>query len=70
MGESYLGTLAGLQFSSTIADPHLPSELTWFLAMTRQPITATPNISDGMLVLPDAPSLGSMVDWDAIKKAS
>ncbi len=69
MGESYLGTLAGLQFSSTIADSYLPSELTWFLAMTRQPITATPQISDGMLVLPDTPSLGSMVDWDAVKKA-
>jgi L-alanine-DL-glutamate epimerase-like enolase superfamily enzyme len=70
MGESYLGTLAGLQFSSTIANTYLPSELTWFLAMTRQPITAIPHISDGMLVLPDAPSLGSMVDWNAIKKAS
>jgi L-alanine-DL-glutamate epimerase-like enolase superfamily enzyme len=69
MGESYLGTLAGLQFSSTIAEPHLPSELTWFLAMTRQPVTTVPHISDGILVLPDTPSLGSMVDWDVVKNA-
>jgi L-Ala-D/L-Glu epimerase len=69
MGESYLGTLAGLQFSSTIADPELPSELTWFLAMTRQLVTATPQIRDGILTLPDTPSLASMVDWDAVRRA-
>jgi L-alanine-DL-glutamate epimerase-like enolase superfamily enzyme len=69
MGESGLGTLAGLQFSSTIADPHLPSELTWFLAMTRQPVIATPQIRDGILTLPDTPALASIVDWDVVRKA-
>ena len=66
MGESALGTLAGLQFAATIADPIVPAELTWYLAMTRQPIFAMPAISNGTLKLPETPSLSALVDWNAL----
>ena len=58
MGESALGTLAGLQFSATITDPIVPAELTWYLAMTQQPILAMPTIANGALTLPETPSTG------------
>jgi len=69
MGESALGTLAGLQFAASIASPILPAELTWFLAMTEQILKTVPKIGDGMLELPGEPSLASLVDWDAVAKA-
>jgi L-alanine-DL-glutamate epimerase-like enolase superfamily enzyme len=69
MGESALGTLAGLQFAATIASPVLPAELTWFLAMTEQVLKTVPKITDGVLELPSGPSLASQVDWDAVAKA-
>jgi L-alanine-DL-glutamate epimerase-like enolase superfamily enzyme len=69
MGESALGTLSGLQFAASIASPILPAELTWYLAMTEQVIKTVPSIVDGMLELPDAPSLASLLDWDAVAKA-
>jgi L-alanine-DL-glutamate epimerase-like enolase superfamily enzyme len=69
MGESALGTLSGLQFAASIASSILPAELTWYLAMTEQVIKTVPAIVDGMLELPDAPSLASLVDWDAVAKA-
>jgi L-Ala-D/L-Glu epimerase len=69
MGESALGTLAGLQFAASIATPVLPSELTWFLAMTEQVLKTVPKIADGMLELPSEPGLASVVDWDAVAKA-
>ncbi|MEW6453942.1 MAG: enolase C-terminal domain-like protein [Pseudomonadota bacterium] len=70
MGESALGTLAGLQFASTIKEPVLPAELTWYLAMTEQIVSETPQIADGILKLPAAPSLGSLIDWEALEKRS
>jgi L-alanine-DL-glutamate epimerase-like enolase superfamily enzyme len=66
MGESALGTLAALQFASTIASPALPAELTWFLAMTEQIVSSTPEIVDGMIELPDTPALASLIDWDRL----
>jgi L-alanine-DL-glutamate epimerase-like enolase superfamily enzyme len=69
MGESALGTLAGLQFAATIAKPVLPAELTWYLAMTEQIVRDVPAITGGVLQLPDQPSLASRVDWDALKKS-
>ena len=69
MGESALGTLAGLQFAASIASPVLPAELTWYLAMTEQVLKSVPIIADGMLELPSAPSLASLVDWDAVARA-
>lgn len=69
MGESALGTLAGLQFAASIASPVLPAELTWYLAMTEQVLKSVPAIVGGMLELPDAPSLAALVDWDAVAKA-
>ena len=68
MGESALGTLAGLQFSATITDPIVPAELTWYLAMIRQPIFAMPAISNGTLKLPETPSLAALVDWNALDR--
>lgn len=70
MGESALGTLSGLQFASTINEPVLPAELTWYLAMTEQVVSETPQIADGVLKLPAAPSLGSLIDWGALEKRS
>ena len=66
MGESVLGTLAGLQFAAVVPDPILPAELTWFLAMTEQITTMTPKIVDGVVELPDCTSLAELVDWGAV----
>jgi L-Ala-D/L-Glu epimerase len=68
MGESALGTLAALQFASTIADPVLPAELTWYLAMTEQVVVPGPEIVGGMIELPECPALASLVDWDNLRK--
>jgi L-Ala-D/L-Glu epimerase len=68
MGESVLGTLAGLQFASTIANPILPAELTWFLAMTEQITTCVPKIIDGVVTFPEFQSLGELIDWKAVEK--
>src|SRR6266550_1131820 len=62
MGESVLGTLAGLQFAATLHSP-LPAELTWYLAMTEQITTITPKIVDGAMDLPDGASLAALIDW-------
>lgn len=67
MGESALGTLAGLQFASTIAAPILPAELTWFMAMTEQVISRVPPIVDGSITLTEKPSLAAQIDWDAVE---
>ena len=53
MGESALGTLAGLQFAATIAKPALPAELTWFLAMIEQVSEWMPQIVRGTITLPE-----------------
>lgn len=68
MGESALGTLAALQFASTIAIPVLPAELTWYLAMTEQVVVSVPAIVDGMIELPECPALASLIDWDNLRK--
>jgi L-Ala-D/L-Glu epimerase len=67
MGESVLGTLAGLQFAATLHSP-LPAELTWYLAMTEQITTITPNIVDGAIDLPDFASLATLIDWRAVER--
>ncbi len=68
MGESVLGTLAGLQFAATISQSLLPAELTWFLAMNEQITTMTPNIIDGAIELPDYAGLAGLVDWSAVQR--
>jgi L-Ala-D/L-Glu epimerase / N-acetyl-D-glutamate racemase len=68
MGESVLGTLAGLQFAAAVPQPILPAELTWFLAMTEQITATTLKIVDGAVDLPDAPSLAALVDWRAVER--
>jgi L-Ala-D/L-Glu epimerase len=67
MGESALGTLAGLQFAATIAKPALPAELT-FLAMIEQVSEWMPKIVDGTITLPESASLGELVDWKAVER--
>jgi len=69
MGESAAGTLCGLQFAASIADPALPAELTWYLAMTEQIVREVPRIADGMLDLPATPSLAAIIDWDAVGRS-
>lgn len=68
MGESALGTLAGLQFASTVSSPVLPAELSWFLAMTEQIVTAVPKIVDGAIELPEVAGLSSLIDWAAVQR--
>jgi L-alanine-DL-glutamate epimerase-like enolase superfamily enzyme len=68
MGESALGTLAALQFASTIPNPELPAELTWFLAMTEQIVAPVPEIVDGTMELPECAALASLVDWDKLRQ--
>jgi L-alanine-DL-glutamate epimerase-like enolase superfamily enzyme len=68
MGESVLGTLAGLQFAAAVPDPILPAELTWFLAMIEQITTVTPKIVDGAIDLPDCASLDALIDWHAVER--
>ena len=70
MGESALGTLAALQFAAALPAPMLPSELTWYLAMTEQVSAYVPAIVDGCVNLPDTPSLATLVDWPAVKRFS
>jgi L-Ala-D/L-Glu epimerase / N-acetyl-D-glutamate racemase len=67
MGESALGTLAALQFASTVPNPVVPAELTWFLAMTEQVVVPVPEIVDGMMELPECPALASLLDWDNLR---
>jgi L-alanine-DL-glutamate epimerase-like enolase superfamily enzyme len=67
MGESVLGTLAGLQFAATLHSP-LPAELTWYLAMIEQITTITPKIVDGAIDLPDGASLATLIDWRAVQR--
>ena len=68
MGESVLGTLAGLQFAAALPQPALPAELTWFLAMTEQITTTTPKIVDGAIDLPECASLDALIDWCAVRQ--
>jgi L-alanine-DL-glutamate epimerase-like enolase superfamily enzyme len=70
MGESALGTLAGLQFAATIAKPILPAELTWYLAMIEQVSDWVPQIINGHITLPEAGSLAELVDWKAVERYS
>lgn len=70
MGESALGTLAGLQFAAILDDASLPAELSWYLAMREQVTVVTPRIAGGMLELPDAASMASLVDWKAVEALS
>jgi L-alanine-DL-glutamate epimerase-like enolase superfamily enzyme len=70
MGESALGTLAGLQFAATIAKPALPAELTWFLAMIEQVSEWMPEIVRGTITLPECASLGELVDWKAVERCA
>ena len=68
MGESTLGTFAALQFALALRKPLLPAELTWFLAMTERITTLSPTIADGMVEMPEAHSLASIVDWSAVRR--
>jgi L-Ala-D/L-Glu epimerase len=68
MGESALGTLAGLQFAAAVSAPMLPAELTWYLAMNEQVASHVPAIADGCVDLPDTASLAPLVDWKAVNR--
>lgn len=70
MGESALGSLAALQFSCSPEASQLPAELSWFLAMQEQIVTTVPKIVDGHLELPEATSISSLVDWDAVQRCA
>jgi len=70
MGESALGTIAGLQLAGASSEPVMPAELTWFLAMTEQITHETPRIVDGVVALPEQASLAGLVDWDAVRRLS
>jgi len=67
MGESALGSLAGLQFACSLKASPLPAELSWFLAMQDQIVTPVPKVAGGNLELPQATSVASLVDWDVVQ---
>jgi L-alanine-DL-glutamate epimerase-like enolase superfamily enzyme len=70
MGESALGTLAGLQFAAASASPALPAELTWFLAMDDQVVREVPKIVDGMMEMRGSAGLASQIAWEDLEKRS
>ncbi len=65
-GESALGTLPALSLASTLGKDALPAEVTWFLAMTKQCITHTITVENGIATLPDIAGCASLVDWGAL----
>lgn len=67
MGESAMGTWSGLQFAATLPAGSLPAELSWFLAMREQYVGHVPAIVDGMVALPETPSVAELVDWESMK---
>jgi L-alanine-DL-glutamate epimerase-like enolase superfamily enzyme len=66
MGESTVGTFAGLQFASAVDRPALPAELSGYLAMTEHVTTIVPKVIDGAIELPDVASTAALIDWDAV----
>lgn len=68
--ESLLGTQISLAFSSTIAQPFLPAEQTFFKIMQRQVIDMTPKIADGRITQSDEVDPGSRVDWKSVTRIS
>lgn len=66
MGESALGTWAGLQFAAALPPATLPAELTWFLAMREQMLADVPAVVDGVIAMPEWPSVCERVDWAAM----
>jgi len=61
--ESALGTLVNLQQPGAMA-----AEQTFFLTMTAQVSTLTPEIRRGRIVLPTQASLAGLVDWEAVRQ--
>jgi L-alanine-DL-glutamate epimerase-like enolase superfamily enzyme len=68
MGESTLGTVAGLQFASAIDSPLLPAELTWFIAMTEQIMLEPLKITNGCVDLLSSGPLASTIDWTKLDR--
>lgn len=66
MGESALGTWAGLQFAAALPPATLPAELTWFLAMREQMLAEVPVVVDGAIAMPSWPSVCARIDWAAM----
>jgi L-Ala-D/L-Glu epimerase / N-acetyl-D-glutamate racemase len=60
-GESALGSLAALQLASILPAGALPSETTWYLAMTRQVLKTPLEIWGGAVKLPPIAGLASML---------
>jgi L-alanine-DL-glutamate epimerase-like enolase superfamily enzyme len=60
-GESALGTLAALQLASILPAGALPSETTWYLAMTRQVLKRPLEIRGGAVELPPIAGLASLL---------
>ena len=69
-GESVIGTLAALQLSSVLPASSLPSETTWFLAMTEQITTQALTIRNGAITLPQAGGSAALIDWKRLKNLS
>lgn len=66
MGESALGTWAGLQFAAALPPAAVPAELTWFLAMREQMLEDVPVVVQGAIAMPDWPSVCERIDWAAM----
>jgi len=63
-GESALGTLISLQFSSALPTPLVPAEQSFYLMMSEQVLRQPLEIMGGRVRLPVGPSIAALVDWD------
>lgn len=69
-GESDIGSAVNAQLAASCASDglKLPAELSFFLMM-REPLLNPPlHVADGVLTLPETPSIAASVDWARVEK--
>jgi len=69
-GESDIGSAVNAQLAASCANDglKLPAELSFFLMMQEPLLNPPLSVADGVLTLPDAPSIAAAVDWARIEK--
>jgi L-alanine-DL-glutamate epimerase-like enolase superfamily enzyme len=69
-GESDIGSAVNAQLAASCAGDglKLPAELSFFLMMGEPLLMPPLSVTNGVLELPDAPSIGSCVDWARVEK--
>jgi L-alanine-DL-glutamate epimerase-like enolase superfamily enzyme len=68
--ESDIGTLNSAQLASTraIDGGGLPAEISFFLMMRESLLAAPLQADNGILLLPDRPSIAELVDWSKVER--